>query len=361
MVPLPRFLLLFAVCFTLFSCEKERVVNRGMYYWKSGSRNLEKAEANFLLTNKIQYCYVKFFEVETDDIWSAVPVAKTQLHFKVRGQMHESKEINRWADSTLKTINIIPTVYIENDVVIKLNRNELDELASNIVYLIDKYWKEKYKDRFKQYASIQIDCDWTPSSRDNYFYLLQKIKALNAGKQLSCTLRLYPYVYSDTMGVPPVDRATLMCYNLLPPLTTTEKNSILDINELEAYLKQVKHYPLNLDIALPDFSYGLLYQNNQFEGIFSASLQELEPHIIQVRPQWYEVKKDVVIGDKFLRGGDEIKIDEINSVLLEEAIAVIAKYVELDDSITVTLFDLNENSSTKYDTETINGFFDTFK
>lgn len=80
-----------------------------------------------------------------------------------------------------------------------------------------------------------------------------------------------------------------------------------------------------------------------------------------MRPQWYEVKKDVVIGDKFLRGGDEIKIDEINSVLLEEAIAVIAKYVELDDSITVTLFDLNENSSTKYDTETINGFFDTFK
>lgn len=361
MVPLSRFLLLFVVCFVFFSCEKEHVINRGMYYWKSGSRNLENSEANFLIANKIQYCYVKFFEVKTDDIWSAVPVAKTQLHFEVDGRMHDSEAINNWADSTLRTINIIPTIYIENEVVIELNKSELDELASNIVYLIDKYWNEKYQNEFKQYASIQIDCDWTPGSRDNYFYLLKKIKAYNAGKQLSCTLRLYPYVYSDTMGVPPVDRATLMCYNLLPPLTTFDKNSILDINELEAYLKQVDHYPLKLDIALPDFCYGLLYQNNQFEGIMSSSLKELEPHITQVRPQWYEVKKDVVIGNKFLRGGDEIKIDEINSMLLADAIAAIIKYVELDDSFTVTLFDLNENISAKYDTETINGFFDNFK
>ena len=63
MVPLSRFLLLFVVCFVFFSCEKEHVINRGMYYWKSGSRNLENSEANFLIANKIQYCYVKFFEV----------------------------------------------------------------------------------------------------------------------------------------------------------------------------------------------------------------------------------------------------------------------------------------------------------
>ena len=65
---------------------------------------------------------------------------------------------------------------------------------------------------------IQIDCDWTKSTKDKYFYLLKKIKELSK-KEISCTLRLYPYKYPEIMGVPPVDKAMLMCYNLIKPLS----------------------------------------------------------------------------------------------------------------------------------------------
>ena len=44
-----------------------------------------------------------------------------------------------------------------------------------IVFLIDKYSKERFSNidngNFKE---IQIDCDWTKSTKDKYFYLLKK-------------------------------------------------------------------------------------------------------------------------------------------------------------------------------------------
>ena len=163
------------------------------------------------------------------------------------------------------------------------------------------------------------------------------------------------------MGVPPVDRVMLMCYNLLPPLKEEDKNSILDLNELQSYLNLVDDYPLPMDIALPIFSYHFLYQNNQLEGLLNTSISELYPHVHQIKPDWYEVNRDVIVGDKFLRGGDQIKIEYINKQLLDDAIQMIAEEVDLNDSICVSLFHLDNNTIAAYEQENIDRFYDSFK
>ena len=131
---------------------------------------------------------------------------------------------------------------------------------------------DKTKDKIFDFNEIQIDCDWTKYSKEKYFYLLKKIKELS-DKKLSCTLRLYPYKYPDIMGVPPVDKATLMCYNLIKPLSQQNKNSILDIEELKKYLNEKKSSPLHLDIVLPTFYWTQLYQNNQFVQLLGLTLK----------------------------------------------------------------------------------------
>lgn len=361
MVPLPRFLLLFIVCFTLFSCEKERVVNRGMYYWKNNEQLLNVNEAVFIADAQIKTCYVKFFEVAEDSVWDAAPVAKSKLTFNYSA-VGLSAEKRIQVDTCLEKVLIIPTVYIQNNVVLHLNKTALDTLAGNIIYLINKYWSGNHFAQYYSYFnSIQIDCDWTPKSRDNYFYLLKEIKKRASSKSLSCTLRLYPYAYQDTMGVPPVDRVMLMCYNLLPPLQDEDKNSILDLEELNAYLNLVDEYPLPMDIALPIYSYQFLYQNNQLAGLLNTSLSELQPYVHEIKPQWYEVNRDVIVGDKFLRGGDKIKIEAIDKKLLDDAIQLITDGVNLQDSITVSLFHLDKNTISAYDQESINRFYNTFK
>lgn len=111
-----------------------------------------------------------------------------------------------------------------------------------------------------EFGEIQIDCDWTLKTKVNYFAFLNALKKISH-KTISCTLRLYPFKYPEIMGTPPVDKATLMCYNLTKPLESENKNSILDNNELRSYLKNTEKYPIHLDIALPLFS--MMYQNGR--------------------------------------------------------------------------------------------------
>ena len=232
-------------------------------------------------------------------------------------------------------------------------------MADDIVFLIDKRSKEKFAE-VKVNDEIQIDCDWTKSTKDKYFYLLKKIKE-KSKKQISCTLRLYPYKYPDIMGVPPVDKATLMCYNLVQPLTQKDKNSILDIKELKSYLNKKRSYPVHLDIALPVFSWSQLYQNNYFQELVNISSVELKTFAKEIKPMWFEVEKDTSLDwGSYYRIGDQIKCEEVSTETLQEAIAIIKENVELDKTTTITLFDIDDSTFKKYTDEEISSFYTAF-
>lgn len=336
--------ILFAALFAciLFSCKqnKPETVERAFYYWKSNEWHISEIETNVLDSAQVTKVYVKFFEVEKNDVMGNIPISKTSLSF------YDIKD----------SFTFVPTVYLHNDVFSKIDKGGLDTLANNVNYLIDKYVNDKLvPDAVTEY---QMDCDWTPSTKDNYFYFLKKIKELS-GKKISCTLRLYPYKYADKMGVPPVDSAMLMCYNLINPMKNHDKNSILDIDELSSYLGDF-NYPLHLDVALPLYSWAHVYQNNQFVQVLYTDIKELKKSLKPQKDLWYEVTEDIEVNDFYLRKGDKVKIEEMSADYINKAIAVITKKVPFDKNITVSFFHLDETQLSPYTNEEISAFYTGF-
>jgi len=330
------------VSFLFLGCSnKVENVEKSFYYWKSDSWNFSQKEQSIIKDLKVKKLYVKFFEVDHNTVFGDFPIAKTSLH------IYEQENLT-----------IVPTVYIKNEVFKTTGKKNLDTLADNINFLINKYAKDKFE-RASPVSEFQMDCDWTLKTRDNYFYFLKKLKEISK-KQISCTLRLYPYKYPDKMGVPPVDKATLMCYNLINPLENQSKNSILDVDELGLYLNKKRKYPLHLDIALPIYSWMQVYQNNKFSKVIYNNHEVILKLLKEIKPMWYEVKEDRVVDDFYLRVGDKIKYEKTTPEKINNAIEVIKKNVVFDANTTITLFHLDEEQLSNYSNETLSAFYSNF-
>jgi hypothetical protein len=341
-----KLLLFLSLPFLFLSCEnKVEKVDNAFYYWKTEGYSISNKEHQIIKDQNVKKLYIKFFEVDYTEAMGNFPISKTEMR------------VSSYDENSMINCEIIPTIYIKNIVFKKSSEKDLDKLADNVNFLINKYSKEKFDSA--TVSEIQIDCDWTASTKDKYFYFLKKLKPV-AQKEISCTLRLYPYKYPDKMGVPPVDKVTLMCYNLINPLEDDSKNSILDLNELKSYLNTDKKYPLHMDVALPLYSWMQVYQNNQFTGVLYNG-GELKKSLKPIKPLWFEVTKDTVIDYKnYLRVGDKIKYEEITASQVDQAIAIIKKNVKLDKEITVTLFHLDENQLKNYTDAEISHFYSDF-
>ncbi len=331
-----------AIFLTIISCtNKIKTVERSFYYWKSDNYYLDSKEDLLIKNLYIQKMYIKFFEVDFNEAIGNIPVSKSNFRYNEK----------------FKFI-VVPTIFIKNDVFIKSDKVAIDSLASNIKFLIEKRFKENFE--FTTFSEIQIDCDWTLKSKENYFYFLRKIKSLSK-KEISCTLRLYPYKYQTKMGIPPVDRATLMCYNLINPLENHAKNSILDLKELESYLTVNDKYPIHLDVALPIYSWMQVYQNNQFSEVIYNDLKTVKTIMKPIKPLWFEITKDTVVNyNNYLRVGDKIKYEETTAKKILEAIKIIKKNIRFDKNATVTLFHLDEEQLNNFSNEEISSFYSSF-
>jgi hypothetical protein len=342
-------LLLFTAC-----SQEKTVVNRGFYFWKNNQYQLTEDDELQLKSLRTEKLYVKFFEVAPDAVFGAIPTAKTTLRFYNYQSIEDTA-----LKSVMDSLEIIPTVFVRNETLKNTRKGEIDSLADNIVFLIDKYYDERFEYQPESYSEIQIDCDWTPSTKDNYFLLLKAIKRYSK-KTLSCTLRLYPYKYSSVMGIPPVDKATLMCYNLINPLAFENKNSILENEELEAYLAGVKKYPIHLDIVLPVFSWIHVYQNKQFVGIIDRTDEELKEVTKKIRPMWYEVTQDFPVDELYLKQGDLLKYEEVSPETIRKTIALLKKHIQFDDATTISLFHLDGAHLTRQNHEDLLSFYTDF-
>ncbi len=339
------YLILIGVFTQFISCTNHKVeqVERAFYFWKSSSY-LSSNESKICDSLNIKKLYVKFFEVNFSEERGSFPESKTDW----------------WANysSRDKFEVIVPTVYLRNIVFLKSSKQEIDMLAENVNFLINKYAKEKFSDGIL-INEYQMDCDWTLKTKDNYFHFLEKLKAIS-GKQISCTLRLYPYKYPDKMGVPPVEKVTLMCYNLINPLENPDKNSILDLAELESYLKDVPKYPKHLDIALPVYSWAQVYHNERFSEVIYTNFNSIKGILNQEKTLWYSVSQDTFINNTYLRAGDKIKYEDINSTKIKEAITMLKKHIDFDNKTTITLFHLDEEQLNNFKNEELASFYTDF-
>ena len=339
-----KYIMLSILVIALTSCKhKIENVERAFYYWKSNDWNLSEKEKQVCTNLNTQKIYIKFFEVDYNSEMGSFPISKTRL--------------SSWQLRDLNLKSIVPTVYLRNTVFLKSSKEDLDLLADNVNYLINKYQTAEFKD--EKFTEFQMDCDWTPKTKDNYFYFLQKLKTIS-GKVISATLRLYPYKYPDKMGVPPVDKVTLMCYNLLNPFENPNKNSILDLTELKSYLKDVRSYPKHLDIALPIYSWAQVYHNDRFSAVLYTETKQLKTILRQEKPLWYSVTKDTVINNTYLRVGDKIKYEEIDANKIKNAITLLKEYIAFDKNTTVSLFDLDEKQFNNFSNEDLSAFYSNF-
>lgn len=335
------------LCF-LSACSgsESKKVARGFYYWKSGSISIfeehifQEAEATKL--------YLKIFEISMDDLKGAIPVSKAHLQLPPK---------------FVKNVEIVPCIFVENEVIAKSTKEQLEELAKNTVALTNKFLDDKLKQdkgAVITCTEIQIDCDWMASSKSKYFEFLEAVKK-QTDKKISCTLRLYPYKFRDKMGVPPVDRVMLLCYNLLNPKDHSDKNTILDLHELEKYLQTKTKYPLPLDIGLPAYSSCYKFTNGQFDEVSHGVPEELEGICLESSDGlWFTVAKDTSFQSNYYKQGQRIKIERVSPKVLLDAARSILKNVSLDSEMTVTIYHLDQTELKQYNHETLDAVYQLF-
>lgn len=373
------FVLLFVVL-NGATCEKEHEVVRSFCYWKT-DLNFENQDDSLIKDLKVQHMYVRFFDVD----WN--PYAKEPL------------PVATIRNTSLNESNpeITPSIFITNEVVLQANKKQLDSLAiriakrveqigvkineakadkiaNGIVYPKDYYKQENYKrinyDSVKSielaklkvdFKEILVDCDWSEKSKDNYFYLLMQIKKGFPTAQISATIRLWQYKYASKAGIPPVDKGLLMCYNLAKPDDFKTKNSIGTSEELAQYITH-DQYKLKLDIALPLYSWAVVFRGDKFKGILSDydQIRNDSIKLKKVSDSKYILQDDILIGQTYLRNGDEIRIEKISEEELDKMISIVKSKIPIDNQTKVTFFSFDKKYINDYGTQNISNYYARF-
>jgi hypothetical protein len=353
-----------AVLLILTSCDTTpNNVTRAYYYWRSDSF-LTFAERAVLKANQVKKLYRKILDVDWNDIQGAIPVASGRI-------ASIDNDLNQY-DSF--GINIIPVIFITNKTFQRIDSADIPVLASRILRRclpkldsIDANGKHyyDYNDRNSPLTEIQFDCDWTVATAKKYFYFLQTVHSLLPDKKvnLSVTIRLHQYKYPGKTGIPPVDRGMLMVYNISNIKEHSPVNSIFDYDKAKAYFSSGKKYPLPLDIALPAFSWCLIFRKGQFyqidNGLARNNLDSCS-FLQASKNGFYKVIRDTVYRELFLRLGDEIKAETISDKQLQQA-ASLAQTAVNTKEFSISLFELSENEIKNYNHETIDAVYRSFR
>lgn len=339
---------------------------RSFCYWNtwytSDTALWRATEANHL--------YVRYFDVDWDAISEeAKPIASISGNDSLPG-------------------NFTPSVFLTNKVFEKSNEKALDSLSVRIKRRIDDITRDfarnayynserdydssvntdsirevvitRYMDKHKD---ILIDCDWTAGTKDKFFYFLNRLKKDYKDKNITVTLRLWQYKQTKTAGVPPVNRCLLMCYNMQTANDYNVENSIASMDELKKYVSGDK-YPLTLDVALPVFSWAVLFRNEKFIGLLgNTTNKEYEDNFVEYQNLGngrYRSLVDKVTGNFFIRKGDIIRVEGVSKDELLDMAKYLKKEIPMDEHSRVTFFSWNKLYIENYGTDEIKNIYSLF-
>lgn len=284
--------LLIFVLLCALSCSEPLPHNYTFYYWKT-HLSLNKAETVALNKATAPQLYTRFFDVD-----------KTGGRFEPIGVITKDKNF-----STDK--EIVPVVFIMNRAFINITSEEISFLAKSVFSLIDKKQRDL---QLKPSQEIQIDCDWTAGTRNDYFKFLTELGKISK-RNITSTLRLHQVKDRQIMGIPPVKKVYLMCYSTSSPLENSDKNSILDVQLAKNYLSGLQTYPIKtIDVALPIYSWGII-TNHMGKRKLINGLSEKDLDVSGFKK--ISGTEAVVLADgfyfgTFLNKGFKIKIEEIS-------------------------------------------------
>lgn len=358
-IPTMKYFSLSIIFILLLNCSCKKTehhqVIRSFCYWKTNF-NINNYEDNPLIDSlKTTHMYVRFFDIG----WNPL------LHEALPIETINELEIGE------RSIQITPSIYITNEVIQQLNNEQLDTLCSRIIKRIEQIKTEKlnyYLNRNNPHNKLPqvlindllIDCDWTEKTRDKYFYLLKALK--KSDYKISATIRLWQYKYMSKAGIPPVDRGLLMCYNMEDIKNYNAKNTIGSYQTLKSYLTH-DEYQLKLDIALPIYSWTLLYTNKEFNDV----CKEIDRNIIsdtlnfkQLSENKYQAIQDLEYYYCNIRNGDIIKIDLVNDKEMKDMIELIKDKIKIDNLTRVTFFSYDKSNINNYGIKNINRYYESF-
>ena len=323
-----RFGLLLAIPLLLSTCAAPRPqpVSPAFYCWQT-SLALPPAQRIYLSQTGCKKLYVKIADIGIEPgSGEIIPYSQLQI-----------------ADTTgLAGFDIVRVVFLTNAVFQQITPEKIEWLAGKIAE-----WQTLlvFPESANGRKELQIDCDWTQSSREAFFLFLGSLRQkLPPTSCLSATIRLHQYKFPARTGVPPVDRGMLMCYNTGDIDDVGAINSIFNLEDARKYIHGApKDYPLPLDLALPTFSWILVYRDDELWKIILGAHTELPSGLLE---------KGTFIAGHYLRPGDIIRRETISADLLKNAARLTAS-TDLADDATLAFFHLDAATLRDYPVQLI--------
>ena len=317
-----------------FSCSEEDVSKDeiAFYHWKAKAE-FTKSYSEAIRTADANTIYMHYFDIESikEPSWRDDGIYPTYVLKSV--------------DEAYKKLNVIPVVYIDNRV-LKTEKLDVLNLADRISKLIDQISTKHFKKTIQQ---IQIDCDWTMKTKSEYFALL---KALKSKFDIGVTIRLHQIKFQNKTGVPPVNRGTLMLYNM-GDLRNTNENSILESAIVGQYINEGSTYPLKLKIALPLFAQTVVTNNNNKIKLIKNTdrrFLENDPHFEQIDATNFKLVKDTLYKGFYLAEGYNLKLEEVKSSEISASYDLIKESKLKTDGL--IFYHLDDRSLSNYDLKT---------
>ncbi len=276
--------------FLFLSCQKQEKPAISFYYWKTIFK-FSESDKTILKNNGVQKLYVRYFDLDLiEKTNEAFPKAPIQFEEKTTGYI------------------IVPVVYIKNKVFLNSKMN-LVELANKTNSLINQI-------NAKNHISInevQLDCDWTLASKDRFFNFINAFKKV-AKVKISATIRLHQIKYYNKTGIPNVDKGVLMYYNM-GKIAPDSLNSIYDKTIANKYLQSIQKYPLQLDIALPIYTWAIHIREAKIIGLKSKiDIENIkkDTHFVQLNKTFFRVKNPCFKGGTYYKKEDLLKFEVIS-------------------------------------------------
>lgn len=303
-----------------------RDVSMAFYHWKTS------VDTSVFKSIKKEKIYVHLFDVDWDDA----------THFaKPLGELQATNRFQGFK-------KIVPVVFLTNKTFVQIIDYQIDTLALRVFNKINKNTEGW------EFNEIQFDCDWTATTRGHYFSFLKKMKNLFSEKKISATIRLHQVKFIEKTGVPPVDKGMLMVYNMGDLDDVKTDNSILNIETLKSYLKNFDRYPLELDIALPIFSWGIVFRDGEAVKI----INNLSKNELSKTPQHetlFQQNSDtrfVLLKNQYFKGlylyeNDEIRIEEVPLSNLKAAASILSQNIK-NQQLTVAFYHLDSATLQQY-------------
>ena len=318
------------VAFGLGACNARREsppARRAFYYWRT-TFALSDLERRALADLHIDRIYVRAFDV----VWDGAA--------KLAGELVVQTPLPAGID-------IVPVVFIRDEALAKGIASDIAKQIAAELHALQLPMHE-----------VQLDCDWTDKTQSAFFSLVRELH--REVPVMSATIRLHQVKFRERTGVPPVERGTLMFYNMGTFSADPDARVIFDAASAQKYLERISSYPLPLDVALPIWSWVLQIRDGRVVDLMQSTDPDELPKLDFLRADGdhFIATRTAFLHGVLLREGDVLKVEVTGPAeTLQAANMVAAHLPPVESPRTVTLFDLSERNLTRHGTQALDQVF----